>query len=684
MKFWKNKKIFTLIIAAGISALMVLLVILNVFEVFQLKLSDNLYGRNPNPSEDIVIVGIDENTFNSETGLGPISFWSRANYATTLDNLNKYEPTLVLFDILFITERDEKGDEMFASALESTDKPILAILSNVDIKNDKIFLDRTEANLIPIDRFSNIDNVALGFNKIFKDADDVIRKYLIDYENDTPDSIYNKSLALKAAELFTGKEISINDQYLTEDQLIINYSAGVDKTDKYKSVPFIDVYNNDYSLFNPEQFKDKIVLIGGYDLALGDSSFTPVSSDYQMHNVEIHANAIQTILDQNFLRNETLPEKLLVILLLSALSTFVFMYTKIRWSVLYLVLVPTAYTFAAPVMFDNGIIVDVIHPYLALPVAFISVYVYRYMTEFKEKGMLKDAFSKYVNPEIVNKITNNPESLKLGGVERNISILFTDIAHFTSISEKLKAESLVALLNEYFSAMEDVIKAQGGTLDKFEGDAIMAFFGAPLEMEDHAVHSCNTALQMRQKLAELMQKWEKDSPLPGGEKKPIINFRCGISTGDVIVGNIGASERFNYTAIGDSVNLASRLEGANKKYETNIMISESTYKEVKDKFLARELDIIKVVGKDKPTKVYELLGNKDDAPKDALILLDSYNKGIELYHGRAFAEAMDLFTKILEKFPEDGPSKLYRQRCEVLKDMPPPDDWDGVFEMGSK
>jgi adenylate cyclase len=403
-----------------------------------------------------------------------------------------------------------------------------------------------------------------------------------------------------------------------------------------------------------------------------------------MYGVEIHANAIQTILEQKFLRNMTQTEKIFLIVFLSLLSVFVFMFTRIRWSVIYLFAVPTAYALLAQPIFDRGIIVDLVHPFLVIATSFIAVYVYRYLTEFKEKLALKSAFSKYVNPQLASEIAEHPEKLKLGGENGVVTVLFTDIAHFTSISEKLTAESLVSLMNEYFTAMTDVIQAEGGTVDKYEGDAIMAFFGAPLAQADHAVKACNAALKMRIRLDDLLKKWKSDSPLPGGEKKPAIDFRCGINTGEVIIGNVGSKSRMEYTIIGDDVNLGSRLEGQNKEYDTRIMISEFTYEKVKDKFECREIDLIKVVGKNKPVKIYELLNFKGRLVPEAADLLKLYEEGISLYQMRKYADGLAKFDEILKRYPSDGPSKTYRQRCEVFRDFPPAPNWDGVFEKRSK
>jgi len=232
--------------------------------------------------------------------------------------------------------------------------------------------------------------------------------------------------------------------------------------------------------------------------------------------------------------------------------------------------------------------------------------------------------------------------------------------------------------------MSKVVMDEGGTLDKFEGDAIMAFFGAPVAQSDHAARAVRAALKMRQELSKLVQKWQTDPPLPGGEKKPVIDVRCGLSTGEAIVGNIGSSARFDYTAIGDIVNLGSRLEGANKNFNTSIMASEATYNSVKDQIVARVLDKIRVVGKEKPIEVFEILGLKESLTPELSDLLKQYNEGIQMYRTRKFAEGLAKFEAILKQYPDDGPSKMYRQWCEVYRDFPPKADWDGVFELGSK
>lgn len=700
MNLGKNKLIIGAIIAVASAVLFALLATFNLTDFWQIKFADRLYSTK-NPSKDIVIVKLDEKTLDDETGLGKNQFWSRKNYAQLLNNLNKYQPRVVVFDIFFPSKRDVEGDQMFVEALAGTKNPILIFQNNSTLQqeNGYILSDSNPGPKFPFEELIKLPNLKLALFNSEPDVDEVVRRYIPGLLNKNRGT-FDKNFAFSTAETFLNSdqinEPIKNEKYLIQagskkievplenGQMLINYSTAPFSQDRYSSVSFLDVYNNQYTDFDPRDFKDKIVLIGSFYKLHNDMQFAPVDSKTPMYGVEIQANALQTILEQKFLINEPLWAKILVIFVLALGAAFVFMFSKIRWSVLALVGSAVVYTLAAPLAFGRGLILDLVHPYLVLITVFVVAYMYRYVTEFKEKNQLKGAFAKYVNAGVVEQIMAHPEALKLGGENREISILFTDIAHFTSVSEKLKPESLVALLNEYFQAMTDVIMGEGGTLDKFEGDAIMAFFGAPLPQEDHALKACRTALKMRTALTNLLQKWQQDQPLPGGETKPMIDFRCGINTGKAIVGNIGSLDRFNYTVMGDNVNLASRLEGANKKYETHIMVSEKTLEKVEGFFESRELDIIKVVGKNEPIKVYELLAEKGQLTTEAGVLLNQYKIGMDLYHGRKFTEALEKFTEILKVYPDDGPSKLYRQRCEVLRDFPPRVDWDGVFEMGTK
>lgn len=706
MAFLKNKLAIGIIIAAISGVLFTFLAYSNALKGWQLFFSDALY-HGDSPSNQVVVVAIDQQTLDQENGLGEYSNWNRSYFAKVLKNINKYEPKVVVFDFFFRAEKDEEGDNALKEVLSESKNPIIGYIGNPESydQNKGYFINPSDKKpvYLPLPLFSDLKNVQLAVMNALKDEDGVNRK-LMPIIFDEALNRYDENLAFAAARkamegepLPTQPKIAGNEYEmvlknkklnipLENGQMLINFFSTPDKK-LYKLVPFIDVYNEDYSQSgsNPSDlFKDKIVLVGPWANYFNDLYLTPVSDTVKMPGIELQANALQTILEQKFLRNLTFPEKAAIIILLALTAAFTFMFTKIRYSLIYLIGVPLAYTLAAQPAFNAGVILDLVHPYLTVVTVFMAVYLYRYVTEFREKMALQGAFAKYVNPALAKQIAEHPETLKLGGESRDITVMFTDIAHSTTIEENLKPQSVVALLSEYFEAMSKVIMEEGGTVDKFEGDGIMALFGAPVAQPDHAVRAARAALKMRVRLAQLLEKWKTDPPLPGGEPKPQIDFRCGLSSGEAIVGNMGSTERFDYTALGDVVNLGSRLEGANKKYETHIMVSEQTRDLIKDQFETRELDTIKVMGKTKPIRVYELVAPKDELPPEALNLLKEYAEGMELYHARKFAEGLAKFDAILKSYPGDGPSKAYRQRCEVLRDFPPKPDWDGVFEMGSK
>jgi adenylate cyclase len=270
----------------------------------------------------------------------------------------------------------------------------------------------------------------------------------------------------------------------------------------------------------------------------------------------------------------------------------------------------------------------------------------------------------------------DPTKLKLGGDKKTLSVLFSDIRGFTTVSETMTPEELVHLLNEYLTAMTDIVFKYDGLLDKYMGDAIMAVYGAPLDQPDHPVRACRTALDMMEELKKLQTKWSE-------EGRPILQVGVGINSGDMVVGNMGSQMRFDYTVMGDSVNLGSRLEGINKEYGTNIVISEYTYAAVKDILFCRELDSVVVKGKKLPVKIYELLCEKKDAePHETFLRL--FESGLEKYKQKQWDEAIAIFRQVLELRPGDTPSELYIRRCEELKECPPPEFWDCVYTMTRK
>ncbi len=304
----------------------------------------------------------------------------------------------------------------------------------------------------------------------------------------------------------------------------------------------------------------------------------------------------------------------------------------------------------------------------------------RLYEEKRRKEHLKSALERYVSKQIAERIISNDATgdIRFQPEKREVTLVFSDVRGFTTLAESLTPEEMVEILNRYFTKMIEIIFKYGGTLDKFIGDAIMAMFGAPASTGDDPGNAVMAAIEMQESLVAFNEEQKKLG-------KPELNVGIGINSGVVVVGNIGSDQRMEYTAIGDSVNLASRLEGANKEYSTRIMISELTQEKVSGKVISRELDLIRVKGKERPVKVFEVI-----APASAGVspemkkALDAYNKGLMAYRAQKWDDAIAQFKNVLSVRAEDGPSKVYIERCENFKKIPPPDKWDGVFVMHSK
>ncbi len=322
---------------------------------------------------------------------------------------------------------------------------------------------------------------------------------------------------------------------------------------------------------------------------------------------------------------------------------------------------------------------SVLFPLISITLSYLGSEAYRNLIEEKQSRFLKKAFSSYVSPDLVGEIMKNPDMLKLGGEKRNITVLFSDIRGFTTISEKLTPESLVQLLNNYLGPMTDIVLQHRGTLDKYIGDAIMALYNAPLDVEDHPLQACSSALAMIEKLKDLNAGFKANG-------LPEVDIGIGINTGDVIVGNMGTDVRFDYTAMGDTVNLSSRLEGMNKGYKTHIIFTEFTLDKLKTLGLLqqssgelrfRELDLIKVKGKDKPVTIYEL-----SASMDATVAKE-FEDSLRLYRGQQFKEAKEIFERLESEYG-DKTAGMFAERCAEFIDSPPGGDWDGVYVAKTK
>jgi len=339
---------------------------------------------------------------------------------------------------------------------------------------------------------------------------------------------------------------------------------------------------------------NKILMVGPFSKGIAeDEKTTPYGL---MYGVEIHANALNTILMNNFLYYLPRWGNILILLAITMFTAFMVSRLSTIWSLIISMIMTVVFFFSVSLIFDiANTIITLSAPMLGILLAFLSVIVYRIMTEEKDKARIRDMFGKYVSPRVVDQILANPP--ELGGVDKDITVFFSDIRGFTTFSEAMTPQELVNHLNQYLTAMTDIILDYQGTLDKYVGDEIMCFWGAPLPQEEHAILACQCALRQMETLNNMNENWPPEKQ---------INIGIGINSGIMTVGNMGSMGRMNYTLMGDNVNLGARLEGTNKQYLTNIIISEFTYGLVKDRIIARELDNIRVKGKNKPVLIYEL------------------------------------------------------------------------------
>jgi len=468
--------------------------------------------------------------------------------------------------------------------------------------------------------------------------------------------------------------VQLGDIFIPTDetgQMMINY-LGPPQT--FTHYPITDIINNKYPA---GEFKDKIVLVGATAMGMYDIRTTPFSPVYP--GPEVHATVIDNILRGQFLdRPEwTKVFDLLAILLVGIILGFVVPRLSAVKGIIFAVGLFIAYLFLTRYLFvSHGLWFNMVYPLAAIVMLYISLTLHRYLSEERERRRIKGAFTYYVSSSVVNEMLKHPEKLKLGGDRKELSILFSDIRGFTTIAEGMSPEELVHLLNEYLTVMTDIVFKYDGTLDKYMGDAIMAIYGAPLDLPDHASKACRSALEMMRELEKLNKKWLAEG------KKPV-DIGIGINTGPMMVGNMGSEQRFDFTVMGDSVNLGSRLEGANKNYKTNVIISEYTYEKVKGEFLCMELDSVRVQGKREPVKIYSLLGF-NDLPKTQHQTAARFNRGITLYKAQQWDDAIHVFEEIQAVEPNLYAAQVYIERCLDLKKNPLPPEWDGVYVMITK
>jgi len=397
-----------------------------------------------------------------------------------------------------------------------------------------------------------------------------------------------------------------------------------------------------------------------------------------MDGVEIHANAIDTILRGEFLRDAPRWMTIGLVLGFALLAGITLVVLPPLVAALICAVAFTGFVVGVGVYFDvGGVILNVVYPPLSLFLTFAGIMLHRIVFEQGQTRAMRGLLGQYLSPSVVAEVARDPESLKLGGDQREMTVLFSDIRGFTTVSESLNPEQLVQLLTDYLTAMSEVVFKHDGTIDKYMGDAIMAFWGAPKRQENHAGLAIRAALEMITELERLNAGWI-------AENRPPLAMGLGINTGQMKVGNMGSTTRFDYTVMGDAVNLGSRLEGLNKEYGTTLIASAATLAATGDNVHARFLDLVAVKGKTEPVEVFEVMDTAAALGERTAEALRAYQDGIRAYRERDWLGAAARFQEALRWAPNDGPSTLYLERCKQLMDEPPPADWDGVFVMTHK
>ena len=440
-------------------------------------------------------------------------------------------------------------------------------------------------------------------------------------------------------------------------------------------------------LIVPFEFYGKKLYYGLTATGTHDLNPMPFNPRYPM--VGLHANALNTILNNDLIHEVDILIIIGIILFIGVLLAFGVPALTPSQGGIATGTILVAYSYLSFWLFSNqNIWLDLFGPMFTLALGYLGITVYNYIQEEKNKQFLKESFGTYVSPELIDQMYESGEEPSLGGSEGYHTAFFTDIQSFSAFSEKLSATDLVGLLNEYLTDMTDVLLENKGTLDKYIGDAIVAFYGAPIPIDQHELWACKTAIKMQDNLAVLREKWQEE-----GDRWPEIvhhmQNRIGINTGQMVTGNMGSASRMNYTMMGDTVNLAARLEASAKQYGVYIQIADTTYQPNKEILVVRDLDFVRVMGKEEPVQVWELIAEKGKESEIYNKILPAYHEALKLYKNQDFKQAIDAFKEsdtLEDMFPgrKTNPSRVYIPRCEHFLQNPPGDDWDGVWTLTSK
>jgi adenylate cyclase len=699
--------------AAGIIlvvlALSLILELSGAIQPYRLKTLDTLFRQVPLPtaSPDVVVVTVDQPDLDFFKEQGVTWPWPRQLYAPLIDYCRWAGAKAVIFDILF-TEASSYGpedDQRFAQATAAGNVVLPFFLSR-DAKPP----NPSEADLLPkagltipgppprdqttyrsvITPIPPLLNEvqALGNVESRPDMDGVFRRVplVLPFKDRWLPTLGfgafhrfgdSGSLRFTPGALIVGKSrIPVDDQGL----FLLKFRGPSRSHKRFSAANVIASESRRQHglppVYPPQAFAGKWVLVGLSAPGLLDLKACPVASIYP--GVEVHATLLDNLLKGDFLR--PVPQWLLwagVLVLSAAMVMVVLRFSGLLATLAGFAVLALLYLALAVVAFHFSWWIDPVLPGIALGLSFALAAAFSYATEGRQKLYIRRMFGQYMSDTVINHLLEHPEKLQLGGERRRVTLFFSDLAGFTTISERLSPETVVGLLNDYLSTMTAIILDEEGTVDKFEGDAIMAFWGAPLDQPDQARRACRAALRQQAALAKLNHRFAQHN-------LPPLNMRIGLHTGDAIVGNLGSEKRFDYTVIGDTVNLASRLEGLNKFYGSRIMASEATVAACAEDVEFRELDLVAVKGKEEAVRVFEVLSLTEELSSEIRRRRQDFAQGLDLYRQGRFLKAQAAFEAILAEAPDDDPAKIFLGRCRQFKTSPPPAPWDTVFRPDAK
>ncbi|MEI6843081.1 MAG: adenylate/guanylate cyclase domain-containing protein [bacterium] len=543
-------------------------------------------------SPEIVIVAIDSESI-AKIGQWP---WQRSVFAEAISNLEKSKPKVLGVDVVFSdpSRYGTADDQKFSNALQNATYPIvLSAEASPLIINKKT----VEAGnwILPLQIFTDYKNVSVGHVNLVLDADGVSRSLPLFIPS--KGSSVGDTMPALAYEIFniSGASALQNKIDVSESITRIFYSV---PTGYIHRIPFYRVL--DGSAVN--LLKNKIVLLGATSPDLHDEQLTPLSRGTKMTGIEIQANILNMFLENYRLAPISTFLQILWILLSALIPALIFLILSSRrviQPIVVNIVVGMLYVVAVIILFDNGVVVNLLHITFGWVLSTGSIFSYRYFATERDRVNLKNIFSKYVSKDVMNEILKDPTKVKLGGEEKEVTVFFSDIRGFTNLSEGMAPAKLIMILNRYFTAMTNQVLVQGGVVDKYIGDAIMAFWGAPIDDPEQAEHALNASLAMLIELKKLNEEL-----VASGESA--INIGIGLYTGPAVVGNVGSDTRFDYTVIGDTVNVASRLEGLNKEYKTNIIVGETTKNKLGDTYPLTYLGSVAVKGRKEPLNIYTI------------------------------------------------------------------------------